>query len=256
MSYTEAHEFDTGEFEALFGVDPTPGGHSLGWASFDHGALPPISNTGSVAFSVADAERFLRESAYRGELAAGYLCLARAANSSGALWRARGLEFNLSDLADRRLGTRHAAYAAYTRMSDEILSLDERLFLSHGHATSAAFAHDDRLDPWQPAVPPTLLEGGPQAVIDMHASQHFARGVRLMRISVLTLLGLMLTSVFASLAGQAIGLAVLFAAGLAYCFLDYANFRLHDVSVLSPRISLMSVFGFAGLCSTMVISAF
>jgi hypothetical protein len=100
----------------------------------------------------------------------------------------------------------------------------------------------------RPAIagPPTPIVSDPES----------AGAWDVLRSGVLFLLAAVLASVFASFGSVAIGLAVLFGAVATYCVFDYAAFRLHEASFLPPRISLMAIYGFAGLSVVMIMSAF
>jgi hypothetical protein len=59
------------------------------------------------------------------------------------------------------------------------------------------------------------------------------------------------------LASNAAGLAGLFLGLTAFCFANYASYRVggRDV-IVSPRVSLMGIYGGLGLAATMVVAAF
>lgn len=79
----------------------------------------------------------------------------------------------------------------------------------------------------------------------------------LVRVGVLTALGLVALAAIAVLQNLAVGLALIYVALGVFCFSDYAAWRTSaERWFLPPRIALVGMFGTVGLAITMLIANF
>ncbi len=97
----------------------------------------------------------------------------------------------------------------------------------------------------------------PISLTDTSTAARAVDGVHILQSGIQVSLGLMFISVFVMLVSNAAGLAGLFLGLTVFCFANYAAYRVGERDVIvSPRVSLMGIYGGLGLAATMVVAAF
>jgi hypothetical protein len=101
---------------------------------------------------------------------------------------------------------------------------------------------------------PSAIEALPQGLSTQPVGP--ADGAHILQRGIQVSLGVMFASVFVMLASNAVGLAGLFFGLSVFCFANYASYRVGERDVIiSPRVSLMGIYGGIGLAATMVVAS-